>query len=294
MELFQLRYFIAAAETGSFADASNGLFVSRQALSKGIRDLEREWGTTLFARNKTGTSLTSTGEYAYPLVKQILSQIDGIGDKIYEFEGRRKSVLKIMFSQCILPEFSDRIEKYIKANPMPYEVVILSGLEAQCKQALKDNKVDCICISNTMNDDSLVSTVVYEAPLYVLMNRDNPLCRKESVTREDLLEQNLIVLDPETYVASTAISILKKSRNSDNNQIIYTDIDYFKAADMLVKNKGVLIFSEIQLSRMKLDVVEQRPLMDKDFKYKVYLNVSKSNPYSDYLSSFCRSVMTKN
>ena len=102
------------------------------------------------------------------------------------------------------------------------------------------------------------------------------------------------MLDPETYVASTAISILKKSRNSDNNQIIYTDIDYFKAADMLVKNKGVLIFSEIQLSRMKLDVVEQRPLMDKDFKYKVYLNVSKSNPYSDYLSSFCRSVMTKN
>ena len=62
MELRHLRYFVAVAEEGSFLRASGRLRVAQPALSKQIRDLEREIGVKLFERLPRGARLTRAGE----------------------------------------------------------------------------------------------------------------------------------------------------------------------------------------------------------------------------------------
>ena len=52
MTLQGLRYFVAAAEYGSFTKAAQKCFVSQPALSRGIADLEQEMGRPLFRREK--------------------------------------------------------------------------------------------------------------------------------------------------------------------------------------------------------------------------------------------------
>lgn len=61
IETQQLEYFIAASEQGSMSKAATSLFVSQQALSKGIQTLERALGEHLFIRSKTGVTLTDFG-----------------------------------------------------------------------------------------------------------------------------------------------------------------------------------------------------------------------------------------
>ena len=82
MELSQLKYFIISAESSSFADAANKLFVSRQALSKSITSLEAELGTTLFERTKGGIMLTKTGLWLYPTLKEKLNYFDGLAEEV--------------------------------------------------------------------------------------------------------------------------------------------------------------------------------------------------------------------
>ena len=48
MELRQLEYFVAIVEHGSFTGAAKALYVSQSALSKSVKKLEEELGTTLF------------------------------------------------------------------------------------------------------------------------------------------------------------------------------------------------------------------------------------------------------
>jgi len=62
MELRHLRYFVAVAEEGSFIRAANRLRVAQPALSKQIRDLEREVGIKLFERLPRGARVTRGGE----------------------------------------------------------------------------------------------------------------------------------------------------------------------------------------------------------------------------------------
>ena len=62
MELRHLRYFVAVSEEGSFLRAAGRLRVAQPALSKQIRDLEREVGVTLFHRLPRGIRLTPAGE----------------------------------------------------------------------------------------------------------------------------------------------------------------------------------------------------------------------------------------
>ncbi len=74
MELRQLRYFVAVADTLNFSRASESLYVSQSALSKQISELEREMGVTLFNRDKRNVELTSAGRLLLPEVKNILFQ----------------------------------------------------------------------------------------------------------------------------------------------------------------------------------------------------------------------------
>src|SRR5256885_16878387 len=62
MELRHLRYFVSVAEQGGFLKAAGQLRVAQSALSKQIRDLEREVGVALFERLSRGVRLTAAGE----------------------------------------------------------------------------------------------------------------------------------------------------------------------------------------------------------------------------------------
>src|SRR5919106_1049454 len=62
MTLQQLRYFLAAAEHGSFSAAAAELLMAQPSLSDQIRKLEAELGVPLFARVGRGLALTEVAD----------------------------------------------------------------------------------------------------------------------------------------------------------------------------------------------------------------------------------------
>lgn len=72
MELRQLEYFVAVAETGSFTAAAQRLGVGQPAVSAAVRRLEDALGTELFVRSQSGVTLTVAGETLLPAARRTL------------------------------------------------------------------------------------------------------------------------------------------------------------------------------------------------------------------------------
>ena len=76
MDLKQLQYFVACAQTGSFSDAAKILYSTQPSVSKVIKALEDTLGMQLFERLPRGIRLTVQGQKVYHYACKIINEMD--------------------------------------------------------------------------------------------------------------------------------------------------------------------------------------------------------------------------
>src|SRR5258708_31186152 len=84
MELNQLRYFCAVAETGSFSRAAEQSHVSQPSLSQQIMKLEDELGARLFDRLGRSVRLTDVGKTFLPRARSVLRELEAARGDVVE------------------------------------------------------------------------------------------------------------------------------------------------------------------------------------------------------------------
>jgi len=115
MELYQIRYFLAVADTMNFTRASERSFVSQPALTKAIQRLEETIGGRLFDRTKNSVQLTELGQAMLPSFRQIYDNANQAREQARRLTRGRRSRVKvgvmctIDFHQ-VLPGFVDSQE----------------------------------------------------------------------------------------------------------------------------------------------------------------------------------------
>jgi DNA-binding transcriptional LysR family regulator len=105
MELFQLRYFVAAARRLHFSRAAEELFVSQPSLSLQVARLEAELGTPLFHRTGRRVTLTDAGAALLPLAEQILHREAEARNVVQQVAGLQRGRLTL----CALPALDQHL-----------------------------------------------------------------------------------------------------------------------------------------------------------------------------------------
>lgn len=82
MELRQLRYFVAVAETGNISRAAQKIFLTQPALSRQIKALEEEIGQCLLERRANSIRLTPAGEAMLREAREMLRQAEQAVERV--------------------------------------------------------------------------------------------------------------------------------------------------------------------------------------------------------------------
>ena len=90
MRTEQLKYLVDVAETKSMSKTAERMFVSPQAVSQSIKQLETELDIELFVRNSQGVALTKLGEGIVEKAKAMLREEQAMSQMIAE--SKEKSV----------------------------------------------------------------------------------------------------------------------------------------------------------------------------------------------------------
>ena len=67
------KYIVETAETGTISRAAEKLYISQPSLTAAIRELEHEFGITIFQRTNKGIILTSEGEEFLGYARQVIT-----------------------------------------------------------------------------------------------------------------------------------------------------------------------------------------------------------------------------
>jgi DNA-binding transcriptional LysR family regulator len=155
MRLEQLQYIVTVADTKLINIAANKLYVTPQAVSKGIKQLEDELKTPLFKRTKYGMYLTEDGQLVYNVARDILKQVDylkenfepAINKKAEDIEGNI-NILAPASMSIVLYKLTNRFIKRYERAHVYYEELegnrILSMLEGNENM---DNDPDIIFVN---------------------------------------------------------------------------------------------------------------------------------------------------
>lgn len=101
MDILDLRYFIAAYDTGSYARAADKLFVSRQALRQKLQRLEEEIGSPLFVYGTKKLAPTELGHNLYQDACSLVAQFESLEWNLQNHSQQKKTDLRIALGQGV-------------------------------------------------------------------------------------------------------------------------------------------------------------------------------------------------
>jgi DNA-binding transcriptional LysR family regulator len=192
LELRQLRYFVAVAEELNFSAAARQLYVSQQALSRVIQQLERELGVKLFERTTRAVRLTAAGEAMLVWSRRSVAAADEAVNAARRADVGDVRALRLDLSAASLLTPAKVLRRFQLDYPgMPIELVengVPRGLEA-----LQDGRLDALLGLATHCPATLEAVLIRQEPILIGMGRHHELAQFDSVLVSRLAEFDLLL-----------------------------------------------------------------------------------------------------
>ena len=195
MNIQQLRYVVAIANSGTFREAAEKMYVSQPSLSISVRDLEKELGFKIFRRTSSGTFLTRRGMEFYEKAQELVKGFD-IFQNQYANPEEEKDEFSIAsqhydFLPPTITAFSERYPDY--KNFRIFESTTVQILD---EVAQGHSEIGIIYLNNQNKKgimqrvEKLGLEVIELIPFHthIYLREGHPLAQKEELVMEDLAD----------------------------------------------------------------------------------------------------------
>lgn len=194
MEIHQLTYFVAVAETGSFTRAAEQCSVAQPSLSQQIIKLEQELGEPLFDRLPRRTVLTEAGRLLLPRARMILAELQDIKHGLNLDLEAGRGVLSVGFIPTIAPLVLPRVIKRFSQGYPDATLSVHEDLTEVLVKDIIDGKLDVGTASLPIQHKSIRTQELLSEPLLVASSREDKVTNRASLHIKELDDVPFIAL----------------------------------------------------------------------------------------------------
>ncbi len=213
MELRQIRYFVAVAETRNFTRASEQLHIAQPPLSRQIQMLEAELGVALVLRNSRPVRLTEAGRVFYEQAVQVLHRVEQMKSVTQQIGADQRRRLAIGFVPSALYGGLPLLIRRLRQRFPDIDLQMLElTTSLQQVSALQAGRIDIGVGRIRSADDSVARIVLGEEKLVLAAAPSHPLADAgTTVSLAELGGQRLIVYpqEPRPSFADHVLSLLR-------------------------------------------------------------------------------------
>jgi len=208
MELHQLKYVVAIAETGNFTRAAEKCFVSQPSLSQQVIKLEKELGGPLFDRTGRKVQLTDAGRLFCERAVEILAAVDAA--KREWDDDREGGRLSLGAIPTVAPYLLPPLLKPFRRRFPRAEVTVYEDLTEHTLRACRAGDLDVALLALPIDDDQLVVEPLFEEELLLAMTAGHHLSRKRRLTMDDIREEPFVLLSETHCLGEQIISFCRQ------------------------------------------------------------------------------------
>ena len=168
MELRQLEYFIAIAETGAFSRAALRLSVGQPILSRQIKALEQELGTELYHRTGRGIVLSEAGKILEQHARGVLETTAGARRAIHALGSGPAGRVVIGMPPSVGAVLTASLVRQFRQEFPQVSLGVMEGFSGHVLEWLTTGRIDVAVLYNAPRTSALVCEPLLNDELFLL------------------------------------------------------------------------------------------------------------------------------
>lgn len=201
MELHQLRYFVAVAETENFTRAAERAHVSQPSLSQQILKLEQEIGHKLFHRLGRKAVLTEAGVAFLERARRILFEVENAAKELGDHPnlGRRITVGAV---QTVMPYLMTPFIGQLRESHPNLLVDAQEDFRFNLVRGVVEGDLDLAIVPLPVKDHRLSIESLLIEPLLLVVGKKHPITARSEIGIKDLAEETFVSLGDSSALAA--------------------------------------------------------------------------------------------
>ncbi len=242
MDIREMEYFVAVCKYNSILKASKSLYITQQALSKSMKNLETTLGVQLFNRGSNSISLTEAGVYLYKKTSIQLERHYMFLDEVKEEFRTKEIVIRLGVVPGALRTLgADVLMDFFELNK-GIKVEIIETYDKICEQMIREKQLDIAISTKPIYEDGLLYTPIKSEQLLVIAHKDFPLLNKRNLSFEDLRGIPVVLCDNNLNLHSNVVAEFQKYGLKPN--IVFQANEIEIMIDVVAKGKAINICAE--------------------------------------------------
>ncbi len=244
LSLKQIRYFIAAAESGQMSQAAVELSVSQSAVTSAIQQLEAGLGIKLFHRNPVGVSLTPEGNRFLQHARHIMAAVNEAMRVPRTADSAVSGKVKVGVTYTVAGYFLPPYHARFVRNFPNVVVDLYEASRTVIEDGLLEGALDIgvILVSNLEHKGRLTAETLFRSRRRLWLPADHRLLQNQTVTLADVAEEPYVMLTVDE-ASETSGRYWTSTQHRPN--VIFRTASIEAVRSMVAAGMGVSILSDM-------------------------------------------------
>ena len=200
ISLYQIQVFIRAAECGSFTAVATQFNTTQSSISKVIAAMETALGVPLFIRGKKRMELSEEGKFLYNHWRGLIANVEASVDQVVRMRQAGLQTLTVGVPDSL--ENGDEevyLQRFRELYPevrVTYHVVPANRLVSSLEAEEVDLVITGLYEHKSLDRLGICWKNYVNVPNVAIIHQSNPLADRETLTLENLKEEEFIMLAP--------------------------------------------------------------------------------------------------
>ncbi|GAE06688.1 LysR family regulatory protein CidR [Paenibacillus sp. JCM 10914] len=242
MDIRHLQYFLEVARNESFTKAAEKLYITQPTISKTIRNMEDEWGVTLFHRQGKRIELTDAGLIMFQQAQRIVESFQQVSAELGDLMNLKQGHLRIGLPPMVGSSFFPKVIGQFHRKYPHITIQLVEDGAKKLEADVESGQTDIGVAVLPVDEEVFHYYSFVKEKLNLLVHPSHRLASRAHVNLSELADESFVLFREDFTLHDRIIRECVNAGFEPN--IVYESSQWDLISGMVAANLGIALLPE--------------------------------------------------